>query len=206
MNILIYFVLFDCFIFIHVSWQNILKIWWKKKQECEHIFIKEKAKLHFISGRELLYKKRKNSDRWTVKISPHFYCFQQFHLWLLLLAPCFDTPCEPFPLQTQTKTWSTFDTHKYQQEGGKVPSVSCETLTSLSDFLRCSFPYPAVGTCHHEGPSIQVYIQVSWNKMLCCCFIATPGTSKEECVSTLHCHPYFYMHWCNSVITIGCGY
>lgn len=165
----------------------------EKKQECEHIFIKEKAKLHFISGRELLYKKEKTQTDEQLKSHLIFTAFNNFTFG------CF---CSPL-VSTHHVNRSPYRhkrkhdhhlTHKYQQEGGKVPSVSCETLTSLSDFLRCSFPYPAVGTCHHEGPSIQVYIQVSWNKMLCCCFIATPGTSKEECVSTLHCHPYFYMH------------
>lgn len=33
--------------------------------------------------------------------SPDFHSVAQFHLWLLLLAPCFDRPGEQFPLQAQ---------------------------------------------------------------------------------------------------------
>lgn len=50
----------------------------EKKQECEHIFIKEKAKLHFISGRELLYKKEKTQTDEQLKSHLIFTAFNNF--------------------------------------------------------------------------------------------------------------------------------
>lgn len=57
---------------------------------------------------------------------------------------------------------------------------SCETLTSVSDFLGCGFSYPTIGTGYHKGPPTQIYIQVFWGKMLCCSFIATPVRNKGQ--------------------------
>lgn len=48
------------------------------KQACEHIFIKEKAKLHFISGRELLYKKEKTQTDEQLKSHLIFTAFNNF--------------------------------------------------------------------------------------------------------------------------------
>lgn len=165
----------------------------EKKQECEHIFIKEKAKLHFISGRELLYKKEKTQTDEQLKSHLIFTAFNNFTFGCFC-SPLVSTHHVNRSPYRHKRKHDQHLTHTNTSRKEEKCLLSAVRLTSLSDFLRCSFPYPAVGTCHHEGPSIQVYIQVSWNKMLCCCFIATPGTSKEECVSTLHCHPYFYMH------------
>lgn len=116
--------------------------------------------------------------------SPDFYSVPQFHLWLLRPAPCSDRPCEWFLLQRDSSNAHhlnnlTCPCH-FGLKQAKEVFFFCGVakLTSVGYFLRCGFSYPTVGPCYHEGPPAQVYIQVCWSKMLCCCFIATPVTIR----------------------------
>lgn len=78
MNILIYFVLFDCFIFIHVSWQNILKIWWKKNKNVSIFLLKKKQSFTLFLGENSCIKKEKTQTDEQLKSHLIFTAFNNF--------------------------------------------------------------------------------------------------------------------------------